>query len=205
MLPSGSNRFNFNKGRNMLFAYVFLVAFGVASAYTGDREEVHKYVDKVLSEYLPKVVEDASLDVYEMPDFYFNVQDSSAEDEVFEGTVTFYSGNLTGLSTVHRKVCQSLSRSPDSIRIICNLVLPRIEVIYTGQYGVSTGYSSSYGVGGQKRNLYGKILIRDVEAQIELKKLDDVEKPTVTNILLLGKGQVTKRFTYIDVNENNLF
>ncbi|GFT36889.1 uncharacterized protein NPIL_237281 [Nephila pilipes] len=138
-----------------------------------------------------------------MPEFYFDVVNFSSEDEAFESTVTFHSGNLTGLSSMYRKFCQHLSKSSGNIRVICNIVLPRVEVIYGGRYETTTGYTTSYGDREQQRSFYGKILIKDVEAQIELRNSDDAEKLTVTNLLILGKREVLKIFQYNYVAENH--
>ncbi|GFY48179.1 uncharacterized protein TNIN_384651 [Trichonephila inaurata madagascariensis] len=189
----------------MLFITVFLVLFAFVAPYRGDLDHLNEYVDEVLSENLPRIAEKASLDAYEIPDFYFNVQDTLAEAEEFEGTVLFHSGNLTGLNAVNRRFCRYLSRSSDNNRIVCNVVLPRVGVRYRGRYEATTGLTTSYGVRVQQRDFYSEILFRDVEAQIELTKLNDSERPSITNLLLLGEGEVMKRFLYNEETKNRFF
>ncbi|GFS62319.1 uncharacterized protein TNIN_446361 [Trichonephila inaurata madagascariensis] len=128
----------------MLLISAFLLTFALASAYRENQNDVNKYIDEALSVHLPRHVEDADLDIYEMPDFYFNVQEFSVSNEGNDGTVTFYRGNLTGLSTVQRRFCHRSLRSTDSVSIICNIILPRVDVEYRGRYEVSTGSFSSY-------------------------------------------------------------
>ncbi|GFY68556.1 uncharacterized protein TNIN_76461 [Trichonephila inaurata madagascariensis] len=100
----------------------------LTSAYREDQRDVDKYMDEVLSVQLPRHIENADLDVYEMPDFYFNIIGYSAANEEYDGTVAFHRGNLTGFSAVHRRFCQLSLRSTDSSSIICNIILPRIDV-----------------------------------------------------------------------------
>ncbi|GFQ80086.1 uncharacterized protein TNCT_266841 [Trichonephila clavata] len=178
---------------------------GLVAPYSGDIDHVNEYVDEVLSDHLPTVVEKANLDTTEMPDFYFNVQDPLVKAEVFDGTVIFYSGNLTGLSFVNRKYCGYLSRSSGSIRIVCNVVLPRVSVAYRGRYETTTGYITSENNKArvQQREFYSEILLKDVEAQIELTKLND-EHPSITNLLLLREGEVTKVFQYNNAYKNHV-
>ncbi|GFT17853.1 uncharacterized protein NPIL_428131 [Nephila pilipes] len=200
--------YSFNKdilGRDMLFIYVLLIAFAFASAYRDDRSNSYKYVDEVLSEYLPREIKNGSLDPYEMPDFRFNVKNSSAEGEVYLGKVKFYLGNLTGLNVANKKSCQllsSLSRTSVTNRIICTIVLPRVKVIYRGRYEATTGYTSYNGDRIQQRDIYGEIVTTDVEAQIDLTILKDIQKTSVTNLQLLGKLQSTIIFYYDDKSEN---
>ncbi|GFV42808.1 uncharacterized protein TNCV_841621 [Trichonephila clavipes] len=151
------------------------------------------------------MVENANLDISEVQDFYFNVQDNLAEPEAFDGTVKFLSGNLTGLSAAHRGSCRSSSRTSSDIKIVCNVILPRVSVRYRGRYEATAGLTSSYGDRVQLREFYGEILFRDIEAQIELTKLNDGEEPSITNLLLLGEGEGVKRFMYNDVTRNRLF
>ncbi|GFQ80077.1 uncharacterized protein TNCT_266801 [Trichonephila clavata] len=162
-------------------------------------------MDEVLSEHLPRIVEKASLDTDEMPDFYFNVRDTLAENEEFEGTVLIHGGNLTGLNNVNRRFCRYSSHSSVNNRIVCNVILPRVGVRYRGRYEATTGLTNSYRVRVQQRDFYSEIVFRDVEAQIELTKLNDSEQPSITNLLLLGEGEVTKRFLYNDETKNRLF
>ncbi|GFQ80092.1 uncharacterized protein TNCT_266871 [Trichonephila clavata] len=151
------------------------------------------------------MVEKANLDTTEMPDFYFNVQDPLVKAEVFDGTVIFHSGKLTGLSSVYRKNCGHLSRSSGSITIVCNVVLPRVSVAYRGRYETTTGYITSNNKDRvQQRDFYSEILLRDVEAQIELIKLNDNDQPSITNLLLLGEGEVTKVFQYNNVSKSHV-
>ncbi|GFQ80067.1 uncharacterized protein TNCT_266741 [Trichonephila clavata] len=177
----------------------------LTSAYREDQNDVNNYVDKVLAVHLPRYVENTDLDIYEMPDFYFNVGEFSVANEVFHGTVTFYKGNLTGLSVVHRRFCQRSLKSTDNIILICNIVLPRVDVRYRGRYEVSTGSSSSYKVQLRQRDFFGDISVKNVEAQIEVKTSVDGDQPTVTNLLLLGKGDFRKGFQYNNIHESHLY
>ncbi|GFQ80085.1 uncharacterized protein TNCT_266831 [Trichonephila clavata] len=188
----------------MLFISTFLFAFALTSAYRDDQTDANKYIDEVLSVHLPRHVENANLDIYEMPQFYFNVQDFYKGNEVCNGALTFYRGNLTGLNVVHRRFCQRSLRSTDSITLICNIILPRVDVRYRGQYEVSTGLSSSYKDQVRQRDFFGDISISNVEAQIEVRASVDGDQPTVTNFLLLGKGGFRKGFQYNDVRESLL-
>ncbi|GFQ80079.1 uncharacterized protein TNCT_266811 [Trichonephila clavata] len=138
-----------------------------------------------------------------MPNFY--LREYSAENEQFDGTVTFHSGNLTGLISVHRRFCQLSVKLTDNVSIICNILLPRVDVKYRGRYEVSTGSSSSYRDQERQRDFFGDISVRNVEAQIEVKTSVDGETPTVTNLLLLSKGDIRKGFQYKDVHENHLY
>ncbi|GFQ80075.1 uncharacterized protein TNCT_266791 [Trichonephila clavata] len=170
-----------------------------------DQYDTNKYIDEVLSVHFPKHVGSANLDVYEISDFYFHIQEYSSEIDKYDRTVTFHRGNLTGLSVVHRKFCQRSLKSTDSIILICNIVLPRVDVRYRGRYEVSTGSSSSYRDQERQRDFFGDISFRNVEAQIEVKTSVDGDKPTVTNLLLLNKGAFRKGFQYNDVHKNRLY
>ncbi|GFY44108.1 uncharacterized protein TNIN_458921 [Trichonephila inaurata madagascariensis] len=178
----------------MLFITVFLVFFAFVTPYRGDLDHVNEYVDEVLSEHLPKIVEKASLSTYEIPDFYFNLEDTLAEAEEFEGTVLFHSGKLTGLNIVNRRFCRYSLRSSGNSKIVCNVVLHRIGIRYRGRYEATTGITTSYGVRAQQRDFFSEILFRDVEVQIELTQLNDSEQLSITNLLLLEEGEVTKNF-----------
>ncbi|GFV42807.1 uncharacterized protein TNCV_841611 [Trichonephila clavipes] len=174
----------------------------LASAYRETQNDVNKYIDEALSVHLPRHVEDADLDIYEIPDFYFIVREFSTANEENDGTVTFYRGNLTGLSTGQRRFCQQSSRSTDSVSIICNIVLPRVDVRYRGRYEVFTASPSSYRDQVRQRDFFGDISVRNVEAQIEVKTSADGDQYSVTNLLLLSKGEIRKGFHYNDVSKN---
>ncbi|GFQ80069.1 uncharacterized protein TNCT_266751 [Trichonephila clavata] len=189
----------------MLLISVFLLAFAFTSAYREDQNDSDKYIDEVLSVHLPRHVENADLDVYEMPDFYFNVREFSVDDVENVGTLTFYRGNLTGLSTVQRRFCQHSLRSTHSVGIICNIVLPRVDVRYRGRYEVPTRSSSSYRNQVQHRDFFGDISVRNVEAQIEVQTSVDRDQASVTNLLLLSKGEYRRGFQYNDAPENLLY
>ncbi|GFW31700.1 uncharacterized protein TNCV_4683721 [Trichonephila clavipes] len=171
-----------------------------------DIDHVNEYVDEVLSDRLTSIVQKANLDSTEMPDFYFNVQDPLVKAEVFDGTVIFHSGNLTGLSSVYRKFCRYLSRSSGSIRIVCNVVLPRVSGAYRGRYETTAEYITSESNNNrvQQRDFYIVVFLRNVEAQIELTKLNDNEQPSISNLLILGEGEVTKVFQYNNVCKNRV-
>ncbi|GFY44107.1 uncharacterized protein TNIN_458911 [Trichonephila inaurata madagascariensis] len=189
----------------MLLISAFLLTFALTSAYREDLTDIDKYIDEVLSVHLPRHAQNADLNIYEMPKFYFNVLDFYTANEAFAGSVAFYRGNLTGLSVVHRRFCQHSLRSTDSITLICNIVLPRVDVQYRGRYEVSTGSSSSYKDQVRQQDFFGDISVRNVEAQIEVKTFVDGDQPTVSNLLLLGKGDFRKGFQYINVNENRFY
>ncbi|GFQ80073.1 uncharacterized protein TNCT_266771 [Trichonephila clavata] len=189
----------------MLFIFAFLLAFALTSAFKEDLSDVDKYIDEVLSVHLPRHVEKADLDIYKMPEFYFNIREFSAVNEVFDGAVTFYRGNLTGLSVVHRRFCQRSLKSTDSITLICNIVLPRVDVRYRGRYEVSTGSSSFYKSQVRQRDFFGDISVRNVEVQFEVKTSVDGDQPAVTNLLLLGKGDFKKGFQYNNIHGNRLY
>ncbi|GFY65798.1 integrase catalytic domain-containing protein [Trichonephila inaurata madagascariensis] len=70
----------------MLFISVFLAVLALVTPYSGDIDHVNEYVDEVLSDHLPGLVEKANLDTTEMPDFYFNVQGPLVKAEVLDGT-----------------------------------------------------------------------------------------------------------------------
>ncbi|GFT16381.1 uncharacterized protein NPIL_570751 [Nephila pilipes] len=189
----------------MLFIFLFLTGYAVATAYRVDEDAAfNRYIDNLLSVHLPRAVENSGLNTYELPDFSFNVQDSSVEDEFSEGVVTFHSGHLRGLSSVHRKSCEHSSRSSGAHSVICNIVLPRVDVRYRGQYEVTSTYTSSYRDQVHRRDFYGEILARDLEAQIEVMIFDGDRSPSLKNLVLLGKGEVTKRFHYDDETEHEL-
>ncbi|GFU43984.1 uncharacterized protein TNCV_1878601 [Trichonephila clavipes] len=140
-----------------------------------------------------------------MPVFYFNVQDFSVDNVENVGAVTFYRGNLTGLSAVKRRFCQRSLRSTDSISIICNIDLPRVDLRYRGRYDISTGSSSSYRDHVQQRDFFGDISLRNIEAQIELQTSEDGDQYSVTNLLLLSKGEKRRGFQYNNVRGNRLY
>ncbi|GFV12899.1 uncharacterized protein TNCV_3658851 [Trichonephila clavipes] len=74
---------------------------------------------------------------------------------------------------------------------------------YRGRYEVSIGSSSFYKDQVRQRDFFGDISVGNVEAQIEVKTSVDGDQPTVTNLLLLSKGDLRKEFQYINVNENH--
>ncbi|GFY37847.1 uncharacterized protein TNIN_144971 [Trichonephila inaurata madagascariensis] len=164
----------------MLFVSVFLAVLVLVTPYRerGDLDHVNEYVDEVLSGHLPRIFRKASLDSNEMSDFYFNIQDPLVEAEVFDG----------------------------SIRIVCNVVLPRVSVAYRGRFEATTEYITSQNNKDkvQQRNFYSEVLLRNVEAQIELTKLKDNEEPSISNLLILGEGEVTKVFQYNDIFKNRI-
>ncbi|GFR15002.1 uncharacterized protein TNCT_525401 [Trichonephila clavata] len=51
---------------------------------------------------------------------------------------------------------------------------------------------------------FGDISVRNVEAQLEVKTSVDGDQSSVTNLLLLNKGEFRKGFQYIDVHKNLL-
>ncbi|GFY37850.1 uncharacterized protein TNIN_384641 [Trichonephila inaurata madagascariensis] len=187
----------------MMLISAFLLAFAFTSAYREDHSD--KYIDEVLSVHLHKHVKNADLDVYEMPDFYFNLREFSVDNVENVGTVTFYRGNLTGLKTVQRRFCQHSLRSTDSVSIICNIVLPRVDLRYRGRYEISTESSSSYKDQVRQRDFFGDISVRNIEAQFEVKTSADGDQSSVTNLLLLSKGEYRRGFQYNDVRENRLY
>ncbi|GFX59457.1 uncharacterized protein TNCV_3667221 [Trichonephila clavipes] len=111
----------------------------------------------------------------------------------------------SSLSTVQRRFCQQSLRSIHSVSIICNIVLLRVDVQYRGRYEVSTASPSSYRDQVRQRDFFGDISVRNVEAQIEVKIFVDGDQPTLTNLLLLGKGDFRKGFQYNNVHEYHLY
>ncbi|GFS62316.1 uncharacterized protein TNIN_446351 [Trichonephila inaurata madagascariensis] len=140
-----------------------------------------------------------------MSEVYFNVREFSLANEENYGVVTFYRGNLTGLSAVQRRVCQRSVRSTDSVSIICDIILPRVDVQYRGRYEVSTASVSSYKDQVRQRDFFGDISVINIEAQIEVKTSVDGDQSSVTNLLLLGKGDIRKGFQHRDVHGNHLY
>ncbi|GFY50704.1 uncharacterized protein TNIN_402811 [Trichonephila inaurata madagascariensis] len=80
-----------------------------------------------------------------------------------------------------------------------------IDVVYRGRYEVSRGSSTSYKVQVRQRDFFGDISVRNVEAQIEVKIFVDGDQPTLTNLLLLGKGDFRKEFQYNNAHENRFY
>ncbi|GFX12408.1 uncharacterized protein TNCV_1035951 [Trichonephila clavipes] len=141
-----------------------------------------------------------------MPDFYFNVREFSTANEENDGTVAFYRGNLTGLSTRFKKILSTIFKIDRQCQYnLCNIVLPRLDVQYRGRYEVSTASPSSYRDQVRQRDFFGDISVRNVEAQIEVKIFVDGDQPTLTNLLLLGKGDFRKGFQYNNVHEYHLY
>ncbi|GFY71183.1 uncharacterized protein TNIN_385341 [Trichonephila inaurata madagascariensis] len=159
----------------MLFISVVLISFAFATAY---RDVTHKYsekyIDEVLSIYLPKAVENLGLDSYKMPNFSVDVRNRLLENEVLSG----------------------------NINVICTIVLPRVEVRYKGRYEEETGHASTYRDRVHQRDFYGEVLARDIEALIEVTISNDDQKPSLTKLVLLGVGEVKKRFQYDDESRN---
>ncbi|GFY50703.1 uncharacterized protein TNIN_402801 [Trichonephila inaurata madagascariensis] len=82
------------------------------------------------------------------------------------------------------------------------LSFARVYVRYRGRNEVSTTFSSSYRDQVRQRDFFGDISVRNVEAQFEVKTSADVDQYSVTNLLLLSKGEFRKGFQYNDVREN---
>ncbi|GFY71184.1 uncharacterized protein TNIN_385351 [Trichonephila inaurata madagascariensis] len=188
----------------MLRFSVLLMVFAFVSTYGSDTDNINKYIDEILSVSLPKAVENITLDLNEIPDFSFNVQNSSEENESFGGTVMFDLGNVTGLNVVKRKFCEPSSKSPGSISIVCTVVLPRVVVSYRGRYQEITGSNSSEEDQVLYRDFYGENFIRNAEVQIELTTFEDLNNPALTNFLLLRIREVKKEFQYDDAVENGV-
>ncbi|GFV12900.1 uncharacterized protein TNCV_2539691 [Trichonephila clavipes] len=79
----------------MLRFSVLLMVLAFVSTYGRDTDNINKYIDEIISVSLPKAIENITLDLNEIPDFSFNVQNSSEENESFGGTVMFDLGNVT--------------------------------------------------------------------------------------------------------------
>ncbi|GFQ80095.1 uncharacterized protein TNCT_266881 [Trichonephila clavata] len=188
----------------MLSISIFLIAFAFVSTHGKDRDNINKYIDEILSTSLPKAVENISLDLNEIPDFSFNVQNSSEENESFGGTVMFDLGNMTGLNVVKRKYCEPSSKAPGSISIVCTVVLPRVVVNYRGRFQEIIGSASSKEDQVLYRDFYGENFIRNAEAQLELTTFEDLNNPALTNFQLLRIREVRKEFHYDDAVENNV-
>ncbi|GFQ80098.1 uncharacterized protein TNCT_266891 [Trichonephila clavata] len=188
----------------MLFTSIVLISFAFVTAHRYDTHEYsNKYIDEILSIYLPKAVEDIGLDSYEMPNFSFDVRKRILENEGLSGTVSFYSGTLKGLNSVNRRSCERLSTPSGNINEICTIVLPRIEVTYKGRYEEEAKRTSTYRDRVNHRDFYGEVLARDIEALIEVTlSNDDDQKPSLANLVLLGVGEIKKRFQYDDESHN---
>ncbi|PRD27599.1 UNVERIFIED_CONTAM: hypothetical protein NCL1_34908 [Trichonephila clavipes] len=187
----------------MLRFSVLLMVLAFVSTYGRDTDNINKYIDEIISVSLPKAIENITLDLNEIPDFSFNVQNSSEENESFGGTVMFDLGNVTGLNVVKRKFCEPSSKSPGSISIVCIVVLPKVVVSYRGRYQEITGSNSSEDQ-VLYRDFYGENFIRNAEVQFELTTFEDLNNPALTNFLLLQIREVRKEFHFDDSIENSV-
>ncbi|GFT75964.1 uncharacterized protein NPIL_258021, partial [Nephila pilipes] len=195
---------HFKEG-NMFFTSVLLISIAFVSANTSDRDEyTNKYIDEVLSIHLPKAVEDAEIDGYHiLPNIATSLPHDLTEDglPIRSKTVSFHSGKIEGFSSAHRKSCERLPTSTDNIKVICNIVLPRVAARYRGRYEVLIGHPFSQGYRVRRRDFEAETIARDIEARIEIKAFDEDGKPSLTDLVLIGKGEVETNFKYDDANK----
>ncbi|GFT75967.1 hypothetical protein NPIL_258041 [Nephila pilipes] len=106
----------------MLFLSVKLVSVAFITAYESDRDEyINNYIDEVLSIYLPRAVENAGVDSYKMINLFFDARETSTDDEVTNGNVSFLSGKLEVLNSVHRKSYERFPTSSYNFNVICSV------------------------------------------------------------------------------------
>ncbi|GFQ80057.1 uncharacterized protein TNCT_266691 [Trichonephila clavata] len=187
--------------RSMKIISVFLVAIAFAFATGDNLDDAVKYIDEVLSVYVPWAVEKANLELCELPNFTHNQQNRSADGAVTNTQVIYHSGNLTGLQTVNRKSCEQPSWASGNISVVCNIVLPEIDVKYEGRYQAITGYTSPYGVHIRQFDFHVKLTVVDIEAKLEVTSSPHVKIPSIKNLEIVTAGKPEISFvTQTDVN-----
>ncbi|GIY34239.1 hypothetical protein CDAR_33091 [Caerostris darwini] len=184
-----------DREENMRFIPIILFAFAFAFASGDKLGDAVKYMDEVLSVYVPWAVESAGLDLYEMPNFSLNSQNRSSDGAVTNIKVMYHSGNLTGLQTVNRKSCQEPSWSSGNISVVCNIVLPKIDVKYEGRFQAIKGLETGVHIRGH--NFGVKMSIVDLEAEIEVTSSPHVKVPAVKRLSLVNQGKPSISFATV--------
>ncbi|GFT17856.1 uncharacterized protein NPIL_428161 [Nephila pilipes] len=186
---------------NMKLMPVFLIAVAFAFASGDNLDDAVKYLDEVLSVYVPWAVEKAGLELYELPNFTHNQQNRSADGAVTNTKVIYHSGNLTGLQNVNRKSCEQPSWASGNITVVCTIELPEINVKYEGRYQAITGYTSPYGVHIRQFDFHVKLNLISTEAKIEVTSSPHIKIPSIKNLEIVSTGKPSINFvTQTDVN-----
>ncbi|GFU22810.1 uncharacterized protein NPIL_341021 [Nephila pilipes] len=167
------------------------------SAYSSEEKDAMRYLDEVLFLHLPSIVNTTGSRLHKMPDFSVSHNGIPTEDGIKGLVIAFFNGSVTGLHKAYRESCEFplRSRPYDNIRLVCKIILPRIEINYAGSLVATFEY----------RDFQGGVVLKDVEAKIEVTPYPDDRYSTVTSLQLLNLGNSSVSFNYLNNAANDLY
>ncbi|GBL76924.1 hypothetical protein AVEN_12600-1 [Araneus ventricosus] len=184
--------FSVVKGEKMRLSTVAFLAFAFVCCTGYKLDEASEYMDEVLSIYVPWAVEEDDLEVYKMPLLSYNVHQKQPDGAVVNNHTMFGSGNMTGLQNLYRKSCEKpITLASGNISVICNIVLPKIHVECQGRFQSTRGYNNPFTVHVRQYDFDIKMNSVNLEAQLEVTSDPRLKLPSMRNVTLISKGEIS--------------
>lgn len=169
-----------------------MLFLGLCLTSADQLEEANSYMDEVISVYVPLAVETSRLNLYELPNFSNILQDRTSDGATLNTKITYHAGNLTGLQNVNRKSCQEPSWTFGNVSVVCNFLLPQLDVKYEVRFEEATGHRD---FSKFRKHEYGvSVVVKDVEFSLEISSSPHVKIPAIKKLKLLDQGKPAIRF-----------
>lgn len=155
-----------------------------------------RYIDEVLSYYVPYTLRAGGVDVFYMPNFVSNFQFRSREGAATTGKVQYYYGNLTGLERVHSPSCREPRWDYGNLTLYCNILFSLTNVRYTGRIRLISSEVNSARVQDKEFTVEGEVI--DLEAVLEVTSSPYVKIPALRRLDITDDGRRVFRFIGIE-------
>lgn len=166
-------------------------------------DDANKYIDEVLSVYVPWAVEMFNLKLFEMPNFSYNYQNRSSDGRTSTSKVYYHSGNLTGVENVFRKTCKEPRWNFGNVTVKCDVVFPQMIVKYEARLQAVSPVTNGVRIRGLDFNVTGEIT--NMEASITVTSSPHMNVPTIKDLTSIDAGKPIFKFGHTeDLSYENL-
>lgn len=149
-------------------------------------------MDEVFSEHVPSEVESFGLTIYELPNFHFVKQHRTPDGAMVNTRITFHNGNLTGLQHVNRKQCHEPSWNFANVTVLCNCILPQLDVKYEFRLENVSEHKEIWNFGKHEYGL--SVAVEDVEFDLEISSSPHLKFSTIKKFHIVNEGKPSIRF-----------
>ncbi|KAG8198361.1 hypothetical protein JTE90_021609 [Oedothorax gibbosus] len=154
--------------------------------------DINSYVDEVLSVHVSSEVESFGLLLYELPNFHFVKQHRTPDGAIANTKILFHAGNLTGLQNVNRKSCHEPSWNFANVSVVCNFVLPQLDVKYEVRVDNFSEHQEVWNFG---KHEYGmSVVVQDAEFVLEITSSPHLKFSTIKKFHIQKEGDISIRF-----------
>lgn len=168
-----------------LFLFVFFCALFHIKANKVD--DAYRYIDEVLSVFIPRFIDEFGMSLYELPNFAYNFQDRTHDGRASTYKIYYHTGNITGLNKVHRKSCKEPTWNFGNITLNCNVIFPEMAVKYGAR--LQSLYPITNGVRFKKLDFDVTGEIADMEVLIKITASPHLKTATIKDLTIVDGGR----------------